>query len=122
MDDSVAVDHSAPAGWEPPNKATHPYPAEVERVLSGYPDIGEIAVIGVPDERWGEAVKAVVAPIPGASIDEEKFLAYARENLAGYKRPKRIVLIDALPKSPVGKILRRELVAGNYEARAEAEP
>jgi acyl-CoA synthetase (AMP-forming)/AMP-acid ligase II len=96
------------------------YPAEVERVLSAYPDIGEIAVIGVPDEKWGEAVKAVVAPLPGASIDEGKFLAYARENLAGYKRPKSVDVVAALPRNATGKILKRELRAPFWEDHKRA--
>jgi acyl-CoA synthetase (AMP-forming)/AMP-acid ligase II len=96
------------------------YPAEVERVLSAYPDIGEIAVIGVPDEKWGEAVKAVVAPLPGASIDEGKFLAYARENLAGYKRPKSVDVVAALPRNATGKILKRELRAPYWEDHERA--
>jgi acyl-CoA synthetase (AMP-forming)/AMP-acid ligase II len=96
------------------------YPAEVERVLSAHPDIGEIAVIGVPDAKWGEAVKAVVAPLPGASIDEEKFLAYARENLAGYKRPKSVDVVAALPRNATGKILKRELRAPYWEDHERA--
>jgi acyl-CoA synthetase (AMP-forming)/AMP-acid ligase II len=100
--------------------AENVYPAEVERVLSAHPDIGEIAVIGVPDAKWGEAVKAVVAPLPGASIDEEKFLAYARENLAGYKRPKSVDVVAALPRNATGKILKRELRAPYWEDHERA--
>ncbi|OBK88132.1 long-chain-fatty-acid--CoA ligase [Mycolicibacter sinensis] len=96
------------------------YPAEIERVLSMFPDIGEIAVIGVPDEKWGEAVKAVVAPKPGAFFDEEKFLAYARDNLAGYKRPKSVDVMAALPRNATGKILKRELRAPYWKDHQRA--
>lgn len=96
------------------------YPAEIERVLSEYPDIGEVAVIGVPDEKWGESVKAVVAPKPGAEIDVEKLLGYAKEHLAGYKRPKSVDVLDALPRNITGKILKRDLRAPYWKGRERA--
>jgi acyl-CoA synthetase (AMP-forming)/AMP-acid ligase II len=85
------------------------YPAEVESGIYGHPDILEVAVIGVPDEKWGEAVKAVCVPKPGHTVDPDSVIAWARERLAGFKVPKTIDLIDALPRNPSGKILRREL-------------
>lgn len=85
------------------------YPAEVENALFGHPDIADLAVIGVPDEQWGEAVKAVVVLKPGVSPDPTALVSYARERLAGYKVPKSIDFLEALPRNPTGKVLRREL-------------
>jgi 2-furoate---CoA ligase len=103
------------------------HPLEVEEALSRCAEVGEVAVAGVPDEKWGQAVTAfVVVGAAGGTPQElaQRVASWARADsgLATYKRPKRIVVIDALPKSPVGKILRRELVAGHYDARGQAEP
>ena len=85
------------------------YSPEVERVLAEHPAVQEIAIIGVPDDRWGEAVKAVVAFRPGQSATAEELIAYARERLAGYKVPATIDVVEALPRNPSGKILKRDL-------------
>ena len=85
------------------------YPAEVESGIYGHPDVLEVAVIGVPDEKWGEAVKAVCVPKPGATVDPDSVISWARERLAGFKVPKSVDVIDALPRNPSGKILRRQL-------------
>ncbi|HKA05482.1 MAG TPA: long-chain fatty acid--CoA ligase [Acidimicrobiales bacterium] len=85
------------------------YPAEVESVLYEHPAVAEVAVIGLPDERWGEAVAAVVALAPDASLDLEDLRAFASERLARYKLPTRLELIDALPRNPAGKVLKFEL-------------
>jgi acyl-CoA synthetase (AMP-forming)/AMP-acid ligase II len=85
------------------------YPAEVENAIFGHPAVADVAVIGVPDEKWGEAVKAIIVPKPGAVVEADSIIAYARERIAGYKAPKSIDVIDALPRNPSGKILRREL-------------
>jgi len=85
------------------------YPAEVESAIYGHPAILEVAVIGVPDATWGEAVKAVCVPRPGHTIDPDSVIAWARERIAGFKVPKSIDVIDALPRNPSGKILRRQL-------------
>ena len=85
------------------------YPAEVENALFGHEKIADVAVIGVPSEKWGEAVKAVVVVAPGEELTEEEIIAYSKERIAGYKTPKSIDFIDALPRNPSGKILRREL-------------
>jgi long-chain acyl-CoA synthetase len=85
------------------------YPAEVESALFGHPDVADVAVIGVPDDRWGEAVKAVVVKKPGAGVTAGELIAWARERIAGYKLPKSVDFIEALPRNPTGKILKREL-------------
>jgi acyl-CoA synthetase (AMP-forming)/AMP-acid ligase II len=87
------------------------YPAEVENAMHSHPDIAEVAVIGVPDPKWGEAVKAVVVPRPGRAASAEDILAYTRARVAGYKVPKSVDFVDALPRSATGKILKRELRA-----------
>ncbi len=86
--------------------AENVYPIEVENVLSEHPDV---AVIGVPDERWGEAVKAVVVPRPGATVDPQELIEWLRPRIAGFKRPRSVDVVEALPRNPSGKILKREL-------------
>ena len=85
------------------------YPAEVENVLAAHSDVDDVAVIGVPHEKWGEAVLAVVVPAAGASPSEAELIAFARERLAGFKLPKSFAFVDALPRNPSGKVLKREL-------------
>jgi len=85
------------------------YPREIEEVLYGHPAIGEAAVLGIPDEKFGEEVKAVVALKPGQSTTAGELIAYCKERLAAYKYPRVVDIIDALPKGPTGKILKREL-------------
>ncbi|WP_326568965.1 long-chain-fatty-acid--CoA ligase [Amycolatopsis rhabdoformis] len=85
------------------------YSPEVERVLAEYPGVAEVAVIGVPDERWGEQVKAVVAPLPGESVDVEKLLQFCRARLAHFKCPASVDVLEALPRNATGKILKRSL-------------
>ncbi len=85
------------------------YPAEVEAVLSLHPSVAEVAVIGVPDARWGEAVKAIVVLRSDAALDMADLLTFARERLAGYKLPKTVDVIAALPRNASGKVLRRQL-------------
>jgi acyl-CoA synthetase (AMP-forming)/AMP-acid ligase II len=87
------------------------YPAEVESAIYGHPHVLEVAVIGVPDEKWGEAVKAICVPSPGCTVDSDSVVAWTREKIAGYKVPKTVDVIDALPRNASGKILRRELRA-----------
>ncbi|MBF5091731.1 fatty acid--CoA ligase [Novosphingobium sp. NBM11] len=93
------------------------YPAQVESAIYGHPDVLEVAVIGVPDETWGEAVKAVCAPKPGHAIDPASVIAWARERLAGFKVPKSVDVIAALPRNPSGKILRRQLREPYWQGR-----
>jgi acyl-CoA synthetase (AMP-forming)/AMP-acid ligase II len=85
------------------------YPAEVENAVFGHPGVADVAVIGVPDEKWGEAVKAIVVRKQGASPSPAEIIAYARDRIAGYKLPKSVDFVEALPRNPSGKILRREL-------------
>jgi acyl-CoA synthetase (AMP-forming)/AMP-acid ligase II len=91
------------------------YPAEVESVLMGHPAVADVAVIGVPDDRWGETVKAVV--VPSAERDDDpdalelELLAWSRERLAGYKCPTSVDWAEMLPRNPSGKILKRDLRA-----------
>ena len=87
------------------------YPAEVERALRGHAAIAEAVVIGVPDARWGEAVKAVCELRPGASVDEDALIASVGERIARYKRPKSVVFVDALPRTEDGKPDRARIKA-----------
>ena len=87
------------------------YPIEVEEVISQHPAVVEVAVIGVPDERWGETVKALVVLAPGAAVETDELVAFARERLAGYKLPRSVEFVAELPHSPAGKVLKRELRA-----------
>jgi long-chain acyl-CoA synthetase len=85
------------------------YPREVEEVLYAHPAVAEAAVIGVPSESHGEEVKAIVALAPDQSATEDELMAFCKEQLAAYKYPRIIEIIDSLPKGPTGKILKREL-------------
>ena len=85
------------------------YPAEVERVLADHPAVGEVAVIGVPDEKWGETIKAMVVGKAGLSSTAAELIAYCRENLAHYKCPTSVELVENLPRNEMGKILKSEL-------------
>ncbi|MDQ4119692.1 MAG: AMP-binding protein, partial [Actinomycetota bacterium] len=98
------------------------YPDEIEAALARCPDVDDVCVAGLPDERWGQAVTAFVVPVAGAdpTVAAGKAMAFARETLPSLKRPKRVVALDAVPRSGVGKTLRRVLVAGEYESRGEA--
>jgi acyl-CoA synthetase (AMP-forming)/AMP-acid ligase II len=94
------------------------YSIEVEQVLAEHPAVVEVAVIGVPDEKWGEVVKAVIA-VEGEATAEE-IIAFARERLAAYKCPKSIDFADELPRNPTGKILKKELRKPYWEGRDRA--
>jgi long-chain acyl-CoA synthetase len=85
------------------------YPVEVENALMHHPGVADVAVIGVPDERWGEAVKAIVVPVAEPPPDPQELISFCRERLAGYKCPKSVEFASSLPRNPSGKLLKREL-------------
>jgi acyl-CoA synthetase (AMP-forming)/AMP-acid ligase II len=85
------------------------YSREVEQALLEHADVQDVAVIGVPDAHWGEAVKAVVVRRSGASANEAALIAHARSLIASYKCPKSVVFVDALPVLATGKVSKREL-------------
>ncbi|MGE0045179.1 MAG: long-chain-fatty-acid--CoA ligase [Hyphomonadaceae bacterium] len=85
------------------------YPREIEEVLFQHPAIAEVSVIGVPDERWGEAVVAVVVLREGAQASAEELIEFTKQHIASFKKPKSVIFVDRLPKSAYGKVLKREL-------------
>ena len=85
------------------------YPAEVENALFGHPAVADVAVIGVPDDQWGEAVKAVIVLKPEALATPDELIEFARSRIAGFKLPKSVDFATELPRNPSGKVLRREL-------------
>lgn len=93
------------------------YPREIENVVSTMPGVREVAVLGAPDPRWGEAITAIVSAVPGSDVTADSVVAFCRERLGGYKVPKRVILVDELPKGATGKInkvqLREQLWAGH---------
>ncbi|MEH3143142.1 MAG: long-chain-fatty-acid--CoA ligase [Mycobacterium kyogaense] len=94
------------------------YSIEVERVLAEHDAVVEVAVIGVPDEKWGEVVKAVV--VVEQEVSEKDLIAFARERLAAYKCPKTIDITDELPRNPTGKVLKKELRKPHWDGRDRA--
>jgi long-chain acyl-CoA synthetase len=85
------------------------YPAEVESALFGHPAVADVAVIGIPDDKWGEAVKAIVVKKPGATVTADELIGFARERIAHFKAPRTVDFVETLPRTPTGKILKREL-------------
>jgi acyl-CoA synthetase (AMP-forming)/AMP-acid ligase II len=87
------------------------YPSEVEAMLSAHPDVQDVAVIGLPDAKWGEAVHAVVVKREGGKVSEAELLAWCRDKIAGYKRPRAIEFIEEskMPRTATGKIQHRKL-------------
>ncbi|HKN95909.1 MAG TPA: long-chain fatty acid--CoA ligase, partial [Pseudonocardiaceae bacterium] len=101
------------------------YPDEIEAALVRCPSIAEVVVVGLPDDRWGQAVTAFVVPAPGVApqqaVDELYRYARGRAGLPSLKQPKRVIAVPAIPKSAVGKILRRALTAGDCPALASCD-
>jgi long-chain acyl-CoA synthetase len=93
------------------------YPAEVENALMKHPAVGDVAVIGIPDDRWGEVPLAIVVRKPGVEVTEDDIVTFGRSQLAGFKTPKKVVWADALPRNPSGKILKKDLRAPYWEGR-----
>ena len=85
------------------------YPKELEDVIAAHPKVKEAAVIGVPDEKWGEAVKAVVVPKSGETVTEQEIIDYCRDHMAGFKKPKSVDVVSELPRNPYGKVLKTTL-------------
>ena len=84
-------------------------PEEVEQVLHSHPSIDEAAIIGVPDVDWGERVRAIVVAKIGATIDKEEVMAYCKDRMASFKKPESVVVVEELPRNPLGKVLKRVL-------------
>ncbi len=93
------------------------YPAEVENALMRHPAIADVAVIGVPDDKWGEVGKAIVVKAEGTDPTEDEILTFAREHLAGFKTPKSVDWADSIPRNPSGKVLKKELRAPFWAGR-----
>jgi fatty-acyl-CoA synthase len=87
------------------------FPAEVEDLLAGVAGIGEVAVLGVPDDEFGQRLRAYVVLTPGADVTEDELKDHVRRHLARYKVPREIVFVDALPRNETGKVLKRALAA-----------
>ena len=85
------------------------WPSEVENILYQHPAVLEAAVVAEPDEKWGEAIEAVVAPKPGATAVEADIIAFCKDRVARYKAPKSVDFTDDLPKNSAGKILRKQI-------------
>ena len=97
--------------------AENVYPAEVESAIYSHPDVQEVAVFGVPDPKWGEAIKAAVVRRPDTDPLESEIIAFAKKRIAGFKVPKSIDFVDALPRNPSGKVLRRALRDPYWEGK-----
>jgi acyl-CoA synthetase (AMP-forming)/AMP-acid ligase II len=85
------------------------YPAEIEGMIMRHPAVSQVAVVGVPDQRMGEVAKAFVIPRPGATLDPAELISWCREEMANYKVPRSIEVVDALPLNASGKVLKYEL-------------
>jgi acyl-CoA synthetase (AMP-forming)/AMP-acid ligase II len=98
--------------------AENVYPREVEAVLFEHPSVADVAVIGVPSERWGETVHAVVVLRPGSEATADELMEFCVGRLAGFKRPRSVAFVAELPRNPSGKVLKHELRAVAWSGRA----
>ena len=96
------------------------YSVEVERALTDHPAVGDAAVFGIPDEKWGESVKAVVELSAGQEVSPEELIAWCKEKLAGYKCPRSVEIMVELPRNPTGKLLKKDLRKPYWENRDRA--
>lgn len=96
------------------------YPREIEIALAAHPDVAEVAVFGIPDAVYGEAVCAAVIPAPGAALQPDDLVAWSASRLASYKKPKRVLLLDELPKNAAGKVLKHVLKAPFWRVEKRA--
>jgi acyl-CoA synthetase (AMP-forming)/AMP-acid ligase II len=101
---------------------TDVYPAEIEGVLAELPCVGDLAVIGVPDERWGEVPKAVVVAAEGHTVDEATLLAHCRRHLASVKCPRSVDVVDTLPRNAAGKVVKKDLYRRYWAAPYNGAP
>jgi long-chain acyl-CoA synthetase len=85
------------------------YPAEVEAVLQAHPAVMDAAVVGVPDDEWGESVKAVVQVRPGMTITHAELISFCAERLASFKKPRSVDFVEELPRDAAGKLLKRKI-------------
>ena len=96
------------------------FPSEIEQVIWSHPAVQDCAVIGVPDEKWGEAVKAVIEAVPGQHVDEDEIIALCKEKLGSVKAPKSVEIWEKLPRSPVGKVLKKDIRKGFWGGQNRA--
>jgi acyl-CoA synthetase (AMP-forming)/AMP-acid ligase II len=96
------------------------YSVEVERALTDHPAVMDAAVFGIPDDKWGESVKAAVELSAGAEVTPEELIAWCKEKLAGYKCPRSVDIFEALPRNPTGKLLKKDLRKPYWENRDRA--
>ena len=94
------------------------YPSEVEAVLAQHPAVYEVCVIGIPDDHWGESVKAVVVPRAGAVVTGEELMAFSATRLADFKRPRSVDFVTQLPKNSNGKLSRKDVREPYWQGRA----
>jgi long-chain acyl-CoA synthetase len=96
------------------------YPAEVEAALAGHPKVADVAVIGIPDDTWGEAVKAIVIRRPGSELTADELIGWSHSRLAGFKRPRSVDFVEAIPRNPSGKVLKKDLRAPYWKGQERA--
>ncbi|MCK4365261.1 MAG: AMP-binding protein [Thermoplasmatales archaeon] len=98
----------------------HVYPSEVQEIITSHPDVFDVAIIGIPHEKWGEQVTAVIVPREKSKVDEKKIIDFCQDKMAGYKRPKKVIFIkdEEMPRTATGKILHRVL-RERYNSKGE---